>query len=59
MEYSVHEVHYGEEGELLYYTANCVDMSGETYEDVQGDYKLVAEAFNKPILERGDFKKYG
>ena len=53
--YGIHEVYY-EDGKVALHTDNPIHPSGETLEELKADYKRMAEAFDKPVL---DYDKIG
>lgn len=53
--YGVHEVYYDDDGEPSSCTMNSVGPSGDTFEDLAADLRLLVAALNKPILEYDSF----
>jgi len=53
--YAVHEV-YWDDGGAYSITEDPVAALGDTFEEAKDDYRLMAEAFRKPVLEWSDFE---
>jgi hypothetical protein len=49
--YTVHEVFYNEDGTMYSWTEGEVGIVGNTLEECVEEYKMMAEAFSKPILK--------
>lgn len=47
--YAIHEVYYDTDGKLGY-TAAPIDLTGDNLAELESSYKMIGEAFNKPIL---------
>ena len=52
--YQIHEVYYEDDGAIKSWTDSPVEPFGETVEELQGDIRYFAEAFQKPVLEEQD-----
>lgn len=57
--YGVHEVYYNEDGHTpKLCTKNSIEPYGETEEELVAQFKTMAKAFNKPVLDYdNDFLK--
>lgn len=47
--YGIHEVYYHEN--KVGYSANSMPLSADSVEDLESTYKMMGEAFKKPILD--------
>jgi hypothetical protein len=47
--YGIHEVFYHEN--KVGYTANPIDLTADSVEDLESAYRMIGEAFKKPILD--------
>jgi len=47
--YAIHEVYYHEN--KVGYTTNPIPLSADTIEDLESVYRMIGEAFKKPILD--------
>lgn len=47
--YGIHEVFYHEN--KIGYTANPIDLTADSVEDLESAYRMIGEAFKKPILD--------
>jgi hypothetical protein len=50
--YGIHEVYYGQDGEVRNWTANDVGPHGETLEELASDLAHVFDALRKPVLDQ-------
>ena len=48
---SIEEVYCDDEGNINGWTEDYNSLVGEDIDELKGSYKLVAEAFNKPVIE--------
>ena len=49
--YRIHEAFYENDGRCYAVTMDGVDIGGETIEECKRAYKMMSEAFNKPVLD--------
>jgi hypothetical protein len=52
--FEVHEVYYGEDGEVLGYTDNGSGPCGESLKEIEEDLVMMAKALELPILDYDD-----
>lgn len=57
--YGIHEVYYDEQGTPHSCSVNEMELKGESAVDIAQDMKLMALAFDKPILEYSYFEEKG
>ena len=51
LSFDVYEVYFDAKGKIHSWTDHAVSPYGETLEELREDYRLMSEAFNKPILD--------
>ena len=49
--YSIHEVYYNENGQVVGYTAFSVGLKAYSVRELQEDWEAVKEAFTLPVLD--------
>lgn len=49
--YAVHEVYYDSDNKVNGYTSMPINVIADTPEELKSVYKMIGEAFKKPILE--------
>ena len=49
--YCIHEAYYDRNGQCDALTENGVDIGGDTIEECQHAYEMMAEAFKLPVLD--------
>ena len=47
----IYEVYYNDNGDICLVSCNPIDPYGPTFEGLQQDFKLMQEAFDKPVLD--------
>jgi len=55
--FSMREAYYNEDGDVMCITVDACGAMGETADECEDDYKIMAEAFKKPVLEEYDIKE--
>jgi len=54
--FTIHQVFYGEDGEVDYYDEEPVSPYGESQEDLENDMVEIWAAFDKPVMRLVDDK---
>ena len=54
--HAIHEVHYND-GVIVAYTAESMDVGGNGLEETKAYYDLLGEAFDAPVLLRSEMPK--
>ena len=48
--YTIHEVYYNQDNQIVLYSAEAIAPSGETLEELRSDLMYMAAALSKPAL---------
>ena len=54
--FTVHEVHYNEEGGIISVSEDPMGPSGETLEELKVDMEYFLQALDKPVLRKEEIK---
>ena len=49
--YSIHEVYYNEEGQVVSWTASPISLEAYSVRELQEDWEAIREAFTFPVLD--------
>lgn len=49
-EYTIREVYYDDEGDILWWSDEGVELIAEDFWDLAADFDAIAEAFEQPVL---------
>jgi len=55
--FTIHEVYYGENGELEGYTEKPISAIGESLDELEADLRKMLNALRQKPLTREDFKR--
>lgn len=53
-DYAIHEVYYGQDGEVRNWTANGVGPGGETLDELSSDLAFILAALSRPVLDQAN-----
>jgi hypothetical protein len=56
--FNIHEVYYGEQGEIKLYTARPIEPWGDSPDELYTTLKMMMDSFDKDVLDLDDLDYY-